>query len=319
MSKKYTVTIVGAGSIGALKPDHIDKKKRNALTLTHAHACWGHPRIDLKYIVDFNPVKASRAAEKWDCQWSRTIQPADIMIAATPTETHLDVIGECIQFGMMGQTKLIIAEKPFGTNYEEAEMMYGVADLAEIPIMVDYSRRFNSYHQIVADTFKRPDIEIYNARVIYARGLKHDGSHAIDLCNWWFGEHDGDKLWCEGRLWDDRDKNDPTYSTVLEYEKCPAFFTGVDGREAYTFEIDVMTSIGRYQFYHYGNWFAYWPIITEGKYGDYKQLGLPDKKQTSMGWNLHYLMENAVNFLDGKEDLKCTGEDALAVHKILEG
>ena len=311
---KYTATIIGAGSIGAWKPGNVDKKYRTAHPLTHANACYKHPRIELDCIVDSDFDKAARAGKKWDCSFGNTIvKPSDIFIIATPTETHLEVFHECLKFG----PKLIIMEKPAGQNLSQCYNIYDSS--GDIPVMVDFSRRFEPFHQGVALKLQDPKTDIYNARVIYARGLKHEGSHAIDLCNWWFGECYS--MTRQGLDIIDRDEKDPTGTLdIFNYVACPVVFTGVDGRFPYTFEIDVITSIGRFQFYHYGLYFRHWKIINDGKYGSYNQLEGKQKYQhTEMGWNLSRLMDNAVNFLDGAEDLKCTIDDALAVHKILEG
>lgn len=313
--KNYTATIIGAGSIGALKPESKDKKDKRTVPLTHGHACWAHKRIDLVSIFDEDHRKAKEAGEKWDCGWSSIVtSEADIMIVAVPTKFHLEVVKHCADM----KPKLIICEKPFGMDLNEAMWMHGYCEAAGVPLMVDYSRRFEAFHQGVYEKLSKPGVEIYNARVIYGRGLKHDGSHAIDLCNWWFGALEGAAP--KHTPIYDRDGDDPTLTTDFVYGRCPyVVFTGVDGRKAYTFEIDVISSVGRFQFYQYGTRLATYPIENESIYGSYPQLGMPKTQATNMGWNLHFMLENAVKYLDGSEDLKCDAEDAIAVHKVLEG
>ena len=310
----YKTCIIGAGSIGALKSDSKDRKDRRARPLTHAHACWSHPKIKLDCIVDIKKERAEAAANKWDCSWSTTIpNGADIYIVSVPTEYHLETVEEIVQLN--DPIKLIILEKSAGNTEEQASIIKELSLAYDIPILVDYSRRFEVAHQGVYDRLQDPEVEIYNCRVIYSRGLKHEGCHAIDLCNWWFGK--GKWLYFNER-WADRDAEDQTADIFLKYEEIPVFFNGVNGRKAYTFEIDVFTSIGRFQFIHYGTQLLYYPIVNEGKYGDYPQLGTPQKRYPQMGWNLHYLIDNAIRFIEGKEELGCTIDDALNVHKILE-
>ena len=53
--------VIGAGSIGAMKPDAYDYPGGKK-TLTVAHALWNNEEIDLEYIVDTDPKKAKAAA-----------------------------------------------------------------------------------------------------------------------------------------------------------------------------------------------------------------------------------------------------------------
>ena len=59
---------------------------------------------------------------------------------------------------------------------------------------------------------------------------------------------------------------------------------------------------------------------AEPIYGDY--LTMPSKPiyiyETGLNRALLYLIDNVVNCLDGKEELICTGEDAVKVHEVYE-
>jgi predicted dehydrogenase len=63
---KYKAVIIGAGSIGALKPDHLDSP-HTANILTMAHAFHSHPEIELVGIIDKDIGVAEKAAKKWQC------------------------------------------------------------------------------------------------------------------------------------------------------------------------------------------------------------------------------------------------------------
>ena len=60
--KKYNALIIGAGSIGALKPDKLDNiKSKNILTI--AHAFKKNPQINLIGIIDIDKNKAIEAGK----------------------------------------------------------------------------------------------------------------------------------------------------------------------------------------------------------------------------------------------------------------
>lgn len=322
--KKYSVAIVGAGSIGAMKPDKYDSPKTKNI-LTHAHAVHNHKRTELKYIIDNDNQKAMNASAKWNCRVASTlktiqIDPVDIAILSTPTplhHEHLQYIMKCTP------TKLIIAEKPFCNNLQEAEAITRLRKRKDVPIMVDYIRRYDP-----AVSWMKEKIEdntygkVQHCRLVYTRGAKHEACHAIDLFNYWFGKNiRADILNGNGCVLEDRNFNDPTYAIHLSYEKCNhVFMCPADGREFSIFEIDLLFDNGRIIFSDHGTKVLCQRVIKEPTYGDYLTL---DGKQefvfkTGLKTALYNLIDNAVKFLDGKEDLKCIPEDAINVYKIYD-
>jgi len=61
----YKVAIIGCGSIGANKPDHIDSPNSENV-LTHAHAVSAHSRTELVAFVDIDKKKLRSARFKWN-------------------------------------------------------------------------------------------------------------------------------------------------------------------------------------------------------------------------------------------------------------
>ena len=121
----------------------------------------------------------------------------------------------------------------------------------------------------------------------------------------------------------DRDVNDPTTALLMSYEKCPCvFFQPCDGRLYGIFEIDICFENCRIRFIDNGLYYEMYPITEENEWG-HKSLNyrLTDviRRETGLNIALYNLIDNAVNFLDGKEQLLCTAEDAITVHEILEG
>ena len=115
---KYNAVIIGAGSIGAFKPDKYDSPG-NTDCLTIAHAFWKHPQIELIGIIDQNRRKAIQASEKWKCLYSTKTTSEiehnakkyiDIVAIATPTQTHRKVLEEVMS---RVKPKIILMEKPF--------------------------------------------------------------------------------------------------------------------------------------------------------------------------------------------------------------
>lgn len=323
----YKVAIIGCGSIGALKPDHIDFPGSENI-LTHANAVDRHPQTELFAVIDTDDKQLLKAKTKWQAGMAvrsledvieHTGKTPDIVTVAVPTEDHVEILLEAIA----NKPRLIIAEKPFCTDFIQAENTAKLADNRNIPIMVDYIRRFASGYQIIKQYI---DIGTYgraqNVRILYTRGLRHEACHAIDLMRYFFGEcHEWNVLDEDAPLID-RDENDPSYEINAAFDDCPSIvFQPCDGRKYGIFEIDICFEEGRLRFIDNGLHFEYYPINEENEWGhkalDYKLTSVI-RQETRLNIALYNLINNAVNFLDGKEDLMCMAHDAIKVHEILE-
>lgn len=317
--KRYSACIIGAGSIGALKPDEYDNPSSKNI-LTHAHAFYKHPQINLIGIIDNNKEKGKIAAKKWSTNYYKSIKdikiPIDIIVISTPTDTHFDLLRSLVS--LKSRPKAVIAEKPFCNYSIEAKTIIDLYKNKKIILAIDYIRRYDASVIKMSNQFKKNNPTIFSCRVIYCRGLKHEGCHAIDFMRNFFGEY------LEGKILNnpifDRDKNDLCYSVFMRFEKCPCvIFTPVDGREYNIFEIDIITNKERIIFTNHGLKIDFYSVEPESVYGDYNHLS-HDRITFDSDLNhaLLRLVENVIKKIEGTEELLCPGEDGLAIHKILE-
>ncbi len=315
--KTYTVSIVGCGSIGALKDNQFDSPGSDAI-LTHAHAFYEHSRTELSYFVDVDLNKQQCAETKWGLP-HRTVgglvPNTDIIVIASPTNTHYQNL--MIALATL-KPKLVIAEKPFCSTLKEAKEVHDAYTLAGIPILVNYSRRFEHFHSAIFTDLRAGAYgEIYHARCLYGRGLKRDGCHGLDIFNMVFGDPVG--LQYNHRGIADGEPNDPTFTVHLEYEKCKeVYMVGCDSRAWGAFEIEFVTEKGIIRFPGWGKYIQYFQAEDETTFGQYKALSATAAKYaTGLNKMMLYMADNCVRFLDGGEDLACTSADAIKVHEIL--
>jgi len=327
----YKIAIIGAGSIGALKDDNVDYIGGPDI-LTHANAVTAHPEAELCAVVDSDTEKLEKAIVKWnpkDCfgnveQMYQGLQdnPPDIVIVATPTETHYSVLHDILKYG---KPKLVIAEKPFCTNIKEAQDIITLYENANIPIVIDYIRRFSKGHQdIKAIIDAGPEFgfgEIQNCRVLYTRGW-HDCCHAVDLMRYFFGECLFAKKMTNSGSINDRDINDQTYSYEFSHQKCHnIIFQACDGREYGIFEIDMLFKKGRIRLIDNGLFYEVYPIAENNKWG-HKSLNYALtrvlRKETGLNLALFGLLDNSIQHLSSGKKLLCTASDALEIHSIHE-
>jgi predicted dehydrogenase len=158
----YTVAIIGCGSIGALKDDAYDSPTTDAV-LTHAHAFYKHTRTTIAGFIDIDFDKAKRAADKWEGGYCSTIneqiftingiESPDIVVVATPTETHYNTLLEVLTL----KPKLVVAEKPFCSSLKEAREIHDRYKSAGIPLLVNYTRRFDPITEDIINGLRTGD------------------------------------------------------------------------------------------------------------------------------------------------------------------
>lgn len=308
----YNVLIIGAGSIGALKPDKYDSPTTETI-LTHAHAVIVHPQFKLIGILDTDKDKVVQAVGKWRCagytDFTQIDQKVDIVVIATPTNTHLKIYNRIKDWYL----KAIIIEKPCGDSVDECCLMDG-----DYRIIVNYSRRFLPYYQFIKTALENQIV--LSCVVHYVRGLKRDGCHAIDLCQYFFGEILDVKKLSTGP--DDYSPNDTTDCIWMKAESCPnIIMVPSDGRIADCFDFHIMTENGMIELLEhggkvynrlvrkekeYGNYY-----VLEGRQKDYIPLKLSKKLMPSL---YNYVYEVA----QGCNNIRCTITDAIKVHRIIE-
>ena len=325
---QYKVCIIGCGSIGALKPEHIDYPGSPNI-LTHANAVDRHTQTELTAIIDSDSEQLIKAKEKWNPQlavrkYDELIiggSIPDIVILAVPTEYHQEALYNILNQHI--QPKLIIAEKPFCENLEQAKEMHFIYEDKSIPIAIDYIRRYAIKYQEIKKQIDDDDFgKALNCRVLYTRGWKRESCHAIDLMHYFFGKCLHKEILPVAHIYD-YSKNDPTISAFFKFERCgDVIFQPCDGRKYGIFEIDICFEKCRLRFIDNGLYVERYPITLENEWG-HKSLdySLSNVLRTETGLNtaLYNLIDNVVKFLDGEEDLICTADDAVTVHEILEG
>lgn len=324
----YRTAIIGLGSIGGNKSNEIDYPGSPNI-LTHANAVNRHPKTELAHLIESDNDIREKVVKKWKPEshvesidrlliYKDTINKPDIVIIATPTETHLEIAQKAAQL----DPKLIIIEKPCCINSSEARELKKL----DIPIMVNYNRRFvPEYQKFTQNVHEGRYGKCLNTRVLYTRGLKRDGCHAIDLMHMFFGEWTNTPQQTYGTIINDYSEEDPTLPLMFEFERCQnVIFQPCDGRAYGVFEIDMCFEKGRFRFVDNGLFLERYPIIEENEWGhkalSYSSLHV-NKIDTFLNQALYHLIDNAIAYLnsDGKIPLRTTLQDAINVHWCIEG
>lgn len=332
----YTISIIGAGSIGALKAEDKDNPK-TAKLLTHAHAITQNKNFDLRLIIDADRDKSIQAARRWGTVGAVSLQAVnafdnDVFVVAVNTKNHFDVLLNIAKLEKL--PKLVIIEKPFCVSSGQAAFINHLYQSQGIKLMVNYSRRYSQDYQDFYNFLKSQEVQ--HVTIYYNRGLRHDGCHAIDLCNWWFGRCLDMSLNKSIEPILDYPEGGRSYSVSLKYEKCPSVsFIPMDYHTCGIFEMNIFTKKNRHIFANYGEYIVNIDITENKTYGqknnlewsiaeiwdDSQEYAVHSAHQTDLHYMLANLYRKAEEVLKSdklSDDGIATPEDAIRVHTIIE-
>jgi len=320
----YTVGILGAGSIGAMKPDHIDSPATN-IPLTHAHAVYSNEGFKLLWIYDKYSDKMKNANHKWGSDGKLALNPVDVLVIATPTEGHLEEVQKICMASKENRPRMIVLEKPAGINIHHATKIDYLTRELGIKVVVNYGRRFNSAILKAAESINRRE-KLQNITFYYTRGFIRDGSHAIDMLNLFAGTFIDGYLFPKPII--DWSEADPTYGAKLEYSKCPSIYLlPVDGREYDVFEMHIKTNETCWSFVDHFKKIQFTYKRKEETYGDYFSMPAPDGNywETDLEYSLKVLYEKIFEYLFINETPEpqytpttiCGMKEAIRVHAVI--
>ncbi len=324
--KKYTAVVIGLGRIGYTLG--FDRKREQPAS--HTHALWGNRRVEIIAGCDTDVEKCN--------QWQRrnkgartfttteelfaTVK-ADIVVVAVDESSHLDVTLEAIE----SQPRIIILEKPVALNMSQAEAIRDTSQRYGVPILVNHERRYSIPYQkarqlIVDEVFGKVQLvraSLWSGMRVYspkeestgAYSLLHDGTHLVDIVSYLLGA----TLEMPTLTAVVRDDAGDTRHVTANYMTGGAGVTlEFSGQSKYFgFDIEIRTATARIVV---GN--GYFRVEERKESAYYTGFySLSENKKYHIKGKTGYfsrMVENAIDYLDGKADilspLEC-GIDAL--------
>ena len=293
--KIYTAAIIGAGRIGS-GFDAPGAKR----ALTHAHAIAKHPRMRLVALVDTDARRGKREAQRWNTAFYAGLdemyakEKPDIIVIATPDGTHATLLADIVAL----RPKLLICEKPIAATPAQAARLRRLFARSRVPVIVNYTRRFDKTvvalrGQLRAGRFGK----VVCASALYTGGLLHNGSHAVDLARYLFGEMTG------------------TSGGAATFERCPRFYCMDGGEEFFVFEFDILTERGRLRFSDSGFARSAEAVVRDRLYRGFRNLGKPVRRTTELEDALPELYRHARAVLEGAERPRSSAQDALNTYE----
>lgn len=349
MEHIYSACIIGTGRIGFTLG--FDKKREQPAS--HTMACLNNRRIRItcgcdrddealqnwkKYVdrhfsqVTFNKDKKVKTfSDKQIDEMFDKCNP-EIAIIAVNEDSHLETALKVIS----KKPKLVVLEKPVALNTSEGKKIVKAAEKNEVPVLVNHERRFASDYKLAKEYMTRigsvqkinaslfSGMRLYDPKAEKTGGysLLHDGTHLVDIVMYLLEALGDSKLKhpvITGLFKDEKEKKvirgfTANYST----KQCPDISILMSGRSRYFgFEVDVIGTEGKICIGNgHANFFKREESnLYTGFYSLKEDRAVKVSKKTGYFANM---IQNGVNYLDGKEELRSTLETGMNALKVLE-
>ncbi|MBQ0003145.1 MAG: Gfo/Idh/MocA family oxidoreductase [Treponema sp.] len=347
MKQKYTACVIGTGRIGFTLG--FDKKREQPAS--HTMALLANPCVRIiagcdtdqdslklwKNFVDFHFSQFSFNSRKRVQIFSdidelfNNCKP-DIVTIAVNEDSHLSVALKVIS----KNPRLIILEKPVALNSKEGSLIEKASKKYSVPVLVNHERRFALDYNAAYDFITRiGDVQkisasLYSGMRLYdprhekdgGYSLLHDGTHLVDVVLFLLealGEKKLSSPVITGLYKDPKDKKVIRSLTAnFSTRKVPDISIMMSGRSRFFgFEVEVLGTEGKISI---GNGHNEFYLRKESKL----YTGFYSLEKTSVVKVPHKtkyfanMIQNAVDFLDGKATLKSTLQTGLNALKVLE-
>lgn len=269
--RKLKLGIIGCGNIGSLW----DEKNFNPdFPKTHIHSALQSDKFELVGICDNNVERLCAAASFWKIpatfeNYNDLLdQGLDAVGIATPEKvSRSEIIHSAISHGVKG----ILCEKPLANSDEELELIQKIVNDSGIKFVINFIRRFDSNLLKIKKIIDEQTLGVVQKVIChYGKGIKNNGSHLLDILDWFFGQPN--EVSTLGTVKDPWNK-DPTMHGMLTYENDMKVFLTAQSSEFYTvFEIDLFLTKGRIRILNGGREIEVFKVAPDTDFPDYLNL-----------------------------------------------
>lgn len=300
-SPPYRAAVVGCGYIGSL----VEELAPGNIA-SHAGAYKAAPDTDLVGVFDADGERAEAAAAHWGTTHFPSLEALledagpQIVSICSPTRFH----AAQIEATLRDDTVLgVLAEKPLASSIAEAQALARLAAKLGKPLAVNYSRRYDPGHQQVAKEIRDGLLgRIQHVTGWYTKGIRHNGSHMLDLLGWYFGGVTSVEVTAVHN-WSNGDDDDPGIDADIEYDGgTRARIFGCDAEAHNIFELFILGEAGRMRLSETGHHIERQLVGEDSRNPGYRALGTAEILQTAMTDTALHAVEDMVAVLAGERE-----------------
>lgn len=315
---KNKVLVIGLGDIGML----YDYKLSGDFILSHCKAFSAHKDFNLCGAVDPDKKKHNLFKQTFNkpvylsVSEALTLIKPNIVVIATPSGSHLKVINE-----VLDNTKpdLILCEKPLDYDLNDAENIINRCNADKVPIFVNYIRKSHEGSNIIKNMIDNDKIcPPFKVNVWYSKGLLNNGSHFLNLLEFWFGNIKSILYAKIGSSWDGFDYD---VDFIVKFNECIVNFQVSPEKSQSYNSMELFSKNGRL-FYENGGEKISWQTLQKDNENSYYMNDNKEYLPSSMDKYQLDVTNELSNFLNKRPYKLCSGEEALVtiknIYKILK-
>jgi predicted dehydrogenase len=240
------------------------------------------------------------------------LQP-DVVAIAVPTIFHHQVVNTVIKYST---PKAILCEKPLDYDLDSAIALVDDCHNQGIKLYVNYIRRADKG---TADIKKR----ICNGLIAqpikgtcwYSKGILNNGSHFLNLLQYWLGEVTSFQVIDPGRLWNNQD---PEPDLKVNFELGTVLFLSAREEDYSHYTIELITRSGRLQYEHGGDRILWQPVVDDSICEGYRVLSpISESIPSNLDRIQWHIVDQLSASLEGAKALICEGREALKTLEII--
>jgi predicted dehydrogenase len=290
--------------------------------LSHARALSTHPAFFLAGATDPLPERRKEFERMYeapafddDRSLLSSINP-DVVIIASPTESHGKVLGDVLQ---LSSPRMILCEKPLSLSIEEARDMVSGCEERGIPLYVNYPRRSDPGALEIARRIHSGQISLPLKGVAwFSKGIFNNGSHMVNLLEMWLGP-----CLATSRIPGVLAARDPEPDGFIEFQKGRVALLSASEEHYSHCAIELVSPSGRLRYERGGELITWEADEPDPIFASSRRLANPPEiiPNGRNAYQRHVAVELA-SALDGKPASLCTGLQALqtleCIHTLLK-
>jgi predicted dehydrogenase len=309
--------VVGLGNIGMGYDLMLDPEK---FVLTHVRAVSRNCEYQLIGGVDPDSSKRKSFQDAYHCPSFPDLQAAsqsvlpELVVIAAPTEYHLALIEGTLKYF---SPEAILCEKPLAYSLEDANRIHYLCEQYKVKLFVNYMRRSEPGAIEVANRIALGELgSDLKGLAWYSKGLVQNGSHIINLLEFWLGEPTGVQIINMGRGISDKDA-EPDFQ--VNYRRGSFIFLAAKEEHFSHYTIELLGSRGRL-FYGFGGKVIQWqPAQRDEVLPDYVYLSrTPEVIPSGMDKYQQHVFDELSSSLKGNKANICSGIAALSTLAFIQ-
>lgn len=312
----WTTVLIGLGRIGM----GYDLEGDDDLVLTHARAFSRHAGFRLVAGVDPDPARRETFEDRYaapayaDAAEALALLRADVVVVAAPTHLHRTLILEALTHG---PPRVILCEKPLGRDPDEAREILDACGERATELFVNYMRRSDPAVIQIRERIREGRIaRPLKAVVWYSKGLRHNGSHFVNLLEYWLGPHETSRLLAAGRRWDGID---PEPDVRMQLELGSAYFLAAREEAFSHYTVEIVADNGRLRYDDAGETVRWQEAVADRRYRGYTVLDPHGEGlETAVRRSQAAVTEELARALRSEPYHLCTGREALATLQTVQ-